>query len=60
MRAGASSNASPDADAVRCPECGYRNNKDQTTCYACGSAIEAKQAVAGPPVRLIFKERSTP
>jgi hypothetical protein len=39
---------------VRCPECGYRNMPAWGRCYACGSALEAKKAVAaGEPVKLI-------
>lgn len=40
--------------AVRCPECGYRNMPEWKTCYACGTPLEAKKAVAaGPPVKAI-------
>jgi hypothetical protein len=40
--------------AVRCPECGYRNMPQWKTCYACGTALEARKAVAvGPPVKLV-------
>ncbi len=28
--------------AVRCSECGYRNNPDGGTCYACGTALAAR------------------
>ena len=44
----------PGADAVRCPECGYRNTPAWGRCYACGSGLELKPAAAaGPTVRLI-------
>ena len=48
-------------EIVRCPECGYRNHPQWKTCYACGTALEAKKAVAaGPPVKLItsFEDRN--
>ncbi|MCY3019091.1 MAG: DUF6067 family protein [Planctomycetota bacterium] len=42
------------AGAVRCPECGYKNMPEWKTCYACGTPLEAKKAVAaGPPIKLI-------
>ncbi|MHC4399278.1 MAG: hypothetical protein ACYTG0_06340 [Planctomycetota bacterium] len=42
------------ADAVRCPECAYRNNAAWRKCYACGSSLEAeKKVVSGPPVKLV-------
>ncbi len=37
------------ADAVRCPECGYRNMPAWKTCYACGTPLEAKRAAATGP-----------
>ena len=38
--------------AVRCPECAYRNMPEWKTCYACGTPLEARKAVAsGPPVK---------
>jgi hypothetical protein len=40
-------------DAARCPECGYRNDAGWGRCYACGERLDAKKAVAGPPVKLI-------
>lgn len=48
------------ADAVRCPECGYRNNPSWGSCYACGAALAARTQAAGPPVRPItsFEERN--
>jgi hypothetical protein len=39
------------ADAVRCPVCGYRNNGDWRTCYACGAALSAQIAARGPATR---------
>ncbi|NQT88477.1 hypothetical protein HQ560_17045, partial [bacterium] len=42
------------AGAVRCPECGYRSMPAWKTCYACGAALEAKEAaVTGPPLERI-------
>ena len=42
------------ANAVRCSQCGYRNNPAWKTCYACGVALEAKQvSAAGPRVKPI-------
>ena len=41
-------------DAVRCPECAYKNQPQWKQCYACGTALETKQVVtSGPPVKLI-------
>ncbi len=52
----------PGADAVRCPECGYRNQSAWGKCYACGTRLEAKASikVAGPPVRPLtsFEDRN--
>jgi hypothetical protein len=43
-----------DDHAVRCPECGYRNNLSWRRCYACGSALQAKKvATGGPAVKRI-------
>jgi outer membrane protein assembly factor BamB len=50
-------------DAVRCPTCGYRNEPAWKTCYACGSALEAKARRAdSPPVKIIasFAEPKSP
>ncbi len=47
--------------AVRCSECGYRNNPDGATCYACGTVLTARPAVAsGPPIKPIatFEDRN--
>jgi hypothetical protein len=46
--------------AVRCPECGYRNMPAWKTCYGCGTPLEAKKAAAGPPVRPLasFEEKN--
>lgn len=41
------------AEAVRCPECGYRNALSWGHCYACGGSLTAKPAAAGPAVRTI-------
>ncbi len=42
------------ADAVRCPECAYRNLPAWRQCYACGSLLEVKKTVvSGPPVKLV-------
>ncbi|MGA2496197.1 MAG: glycoside hydrolase domain-containing protein [Tepidisphaeraceae bacterium] len=41
-------------DAVRCPECGYRNALKWGHCYACGTALAAGEATGtGPAVKLI-------
>jgi hypothetical protein len=46
--------ADPGADAVRCPECGYRNSASWGRCYACGAELAAKKAAArGPTVKLV-------
>ena len=42
------------ADAVRCPQCAYRNVPAWKKCYACGSPLDVKKAVvSGPPVKRI-------
>jgi hypothetical protein len=47
--------------AIRCPECGYRNSLSWDRCYACGAALKAKKASAGPDVKLITSfEESNP
>jgi hypothetical protein len=49
------------AAAVRCSDCGYRNNSAWKVCYACGSALDTAGAVAlGPSVKLItsFEDRN--
>jgi hypothetical protein len=49
------------ADAVRCPECGYKNPPSRNSCYACGSELQARRRVtAGPPRRLLtsFESKS--
>ncbi len=49
------------AEPVRCPECGYRNNRSWNRCYACGSLLEGKKAAAvGPTVKRItsFEDRN--
>jgi len=37
--------------AVRCAECGYRNQPEWRTCYACGAPLTAKTLAAGPAVK---------
>ncbi len=37
------------ADAVHCPECGYRNQPEWRTCYACGDPLQAARASAVGP-----------
>ncbi len=42
------------ADAVRCPECGYKNMPAWGRCYACGSELKgAKASGAGPAAKLL-------
>jgi hypothetical protein len=44
----------PGPNAVRCPECGYRNGPSWGRCYACGTCLAAdKAAAAGPAVKVI-------
>ena len=38
------------AGAVRCPECGYRNGHASKACYACGTRLEAADALAAGPM----------
>jgi hypothetical protein len=38
-----------EADAVRCPECGYRNQFSWKNCYACGTALVARKTVVSVP-----------
>ena len=48
-------------EAVRCPECGYKNMPAWKTCYACGTPLEIKKAAAaGAATKLItsFEEKS--
>src|SRR5262249_21656327 len=40
-------------EAVRCPECGYRNNASWGDCYACGTSLNRKKKEAGPVAKLI-------
>jgi len=46
-----------DKTAVRCVECGYRNDPSWGKCYACGTALPkaaaAKAAATGPSVKMI-------
>ncbi len=49
------------AEAVRCPECGYKNMPAWKTCYACGTPLEIKKtAAAGAATKLItsFEQKS--
>ncbi|MBM4093865.1 MAG: hypothetical protein FJ276_31335, partial [Planctomycetes bacterium] len=48
--------------AVRCPECAYRNMPHWKSCYACGSLQETKHvSIGGPPVKQIASfEESNP
>jgi hypothetical protein len=40
--------------AIRCAQCGYKNNPGVGTCYACGAALLARGTVAtGPAVKRI-------
>jgi len=42
------------AEAVRCPQCAYRNMPAWNACYACGSPLEVQRSVvSGPSVKLI-------
>lgn len=48
-------------DAVRCPECAYKNQPAWKACYACGTPLETKRTtVTGPPVKLLasFEEEN--
>ncbi|MGO8927682.1 MAG: hypothetical protein ACLQU3_12415 [Limisphaerales bacterium] len=50
-----------EADAVRCPECGYRNQFSWKNCYACGTALEARKTASSvPALRTItsFEEKN--
>ncbi len=49
------------ASAVRCSECGYRNNAAGGRCYACGAAMVAQvRATAGPRLKVVasFEDRN--
>jgi hypothetical protein len=50
----------PGPAAVRCPECGYRNDPSWGRCYACGAALAARKAASGPAVKLVtsFEDRN--
>jgi hypothetical protein len=53
--------ADPGEHAIRCPDCGYRNDPSWGHCYACGASLASdKPEAAGPPVKLItsFEERN--
>ena len=47
-------------DAVRCPECGYRNQPSWKACFACGTELDLPAAAQGPAVRLLtsFEDKS--
>ena len=50
------------ANAVRCPECGYRNDPAGRACYACGTPLEVRQAqVPRPTLRQItsFEDKNS-
>jgi len=42
------------ADAFHCPACGYRNNPDWNTCYACGTPLTTKTTEEGPAVKVLY------
>jgi hypothetical protein len=46
-------------DAVRCPECGYRNPPGEHACYACGEPLAARKAPAGPAVKPVASFEDT-
>jgi hypothetical protein len=37
--------------SVRCPECGYKNDRASATCYACGAELAGPKVAAGPPLK---------
>lgn len=41
------------AHAIHCPDCGYRNEPEWGHCYACGTALAAKQTADAPPIKRI-------
>ena len=47
-------------DAVRCPQCGYRNQPAWKTCFACGSELDLPAAAQGPAVKPLasFEDKS--
>ena len=48
------------AEAVRCSQCGYRNNAAWKICYACGVALVASRESTGPEAKPIASfERAT-
>ena len=51
----------PGGHAIRCPDCGYRNDPSWGHCYACGASLASdKSEAAGPPVKVItsFEDRN--
>lgn len=52
--------ADPGLDAVRCPDCGYRNRGAWGRCYACGSPLDVVASARGPAVRSVasFEDRN--
>lgn len=50
------------AAAVRCTDCGYRNQPEWKACYACGAALEARRMAPGPETRKLtsFEETKCP
>lgn len=41
------------AAAVRCPDCGYKNEAAWGHCYACGAELTGQRVAAGPAVKLL-------
>ncbi len=41
------------ADAVRCKECGATNNRDWTSCWACGAEVKVAAKFTGPAIKVI-------
>ncbi|HZK79664.1 MAG TPA: hypothetical protein VFC46_01320, partial [Humisphaera sp.] len=40
-------------EAIRCPDCGYKNMAEWGTCYACGAELHGQHMAAGPATKLI-------
>ena len=47
-------------DAVRCPQCGYRNQPAWKACFACGAGLDLPAAAQGPAVKPLtsFEDKS--
>jgi hypothetical protein len=47
-------------DAVRCPQCGYRNQAAWKTCFACGAKLDLPAVAQGPAVKPLasFEDKS--